>query len=306
MLTKIKVNMVKALSSNEDNLKKNYKLYRKLNSKVITPIKSIYKMCDYKIHLENRDIPVREFEPEKYKSDQAFLFFHGGGWVIGDIDTYTKPCASLANATGRQVFSVDYRLAPENPFPCGLNDCYQAAFSIYKNACKLNLNRDDIILIGDSAGSNLAACISLMGRDCGDFAFKKQILLYPSTYNDHSASSPFESIHKFGNGYWLTSKRLCDYIDLYIRSDNDFNSPYFAPLLAEDLSNQPDSLVITAAFDPLRDEGEEYARRLEKAGNYVDFYRMPGALHGFFTLPESFPNVQKVYKIIEDFLERKD
>lgn len=304
MLTKIKVSLVRALTSDKRNLKKNYKLYRRLSRKVITPIKRIYRMCDYKIHLENREIPVRLFEPEKYKSNEAFLFFHGGGWVIGDIDTYTKPCASLANATGRRVFSVDYRLAPEHPFPCGLSDCYRAALTIYKNADKFDVKPENIILIGDSAGSNLAACISLMGRDKGEFAFSRQILLYPSAYNDHSAASPFKSVHEFGTGYWLTSQRLCDYIDLYVKNKEDFTNPYFAPLLAEDLSNQPDTLVITAEFDPLRDEGEEYARRLEAAGNNVDFYRMPHALHGFFTLPESFANVQKTYKLIEDFLMR--
>lgn len=190
MLTKFKVKMVHALTLKDSDLKKKYKFYRKVNSKVITPIKSIYEICDYKINLKDRNIPVRLFEPDEYKSDEAFLFFHGGGWVIGDIDTYTKPCASLANATGRRVFSVDYRLAPEYPFPRGLDDCYHAARCFYRHADKFNVKRENIILIGDSAGSNLAACISLMGRDRGELSFSRQILLYPATYNDHSAESP--------------------------------------------------------------------------------------------------------------------
>lgn len=203
---------------------------------------------------------------------------------------------------------MDYRLAPEYPFPAGLNDCYQAALSIYENADKIGISRDDIILIGDSAGGNLATCISLMGRDRGTFSFKQQILMYPVTSNNHSRTSPFKSVQLFEKDYLLTSKRICDYIDLYIENDEDLVNPYFAPLLANDLSGMPDTLVITAQYDPLRDEGEAFAKKLENAGNYVDFYRMTNALHGFFTrsLPEKFSHMQHTYNLIENFLERKD
>ncbi|MDO4546195.1 MAG: alpha/beta hydrolase [Bacillota bacterium] len=295
---------LKALSYTEIDVKENYELYRAFNSTVTTPVKSIYKMSDFKIHLKEKEIPIRIFHPDEKTSDQVFLFFHGGGWVIGDIDTYTKPCASLANATGRRVLSVDYRLAPEHPFPCGLEDCYHAALTIFENSEAFFVKPENIILMGDSAGGNLAACISLMGRDNNTFKFEKQILLYPATFNDHSETSRFRSVHDFGKDYLLTSKRICDYIDLYIQSEEDFNSPYFAPLLADDLSDQPDTLIITAQYDPLRDEGEAYAKALEKAGNYVDFYRMQDALHGFFSLPKRFVHVQRTYRLIEDFLKR--
>ena len=293
---------LKALTYSEPDLKKNYKLYRAVNNVVVTPVKGIYKMNDYKIRLRGAEIPVRIFTPKERTSDEAFLFFHGGGWVTGNIDSYTKPCASLANATGRRVLSVDYRLAPEHPFPCGLNDCYQAARTIFKNSGAFELEKKDIILMGDSAGGNLAACVSLLARNRGDFAVKRQILLYPATGNDHSDDSEFLSVRRFGKEYLLTSKRIRDYIDLYLPYKHDLNNPYFAPLLAEDLTRQPQTMIITAEYDPLRDEGEAYGKKLREQGNQVVIHRMKDALHGFFTLPQRFVHVKKTYQMIEDFL----
>lgn len=294
---------LKALTYSEPDLKKNYKLYRAVNNTVVTPVKLIYKMNDYKIHLHGAEIPVRIFTPKEQRSSEAFLFFHGGGWVTGNIDSYTKPCASLADATGRRVLSVDYRLAPEHPFPCGLNDCYQAARTIFKNSGEFQLKPEDIILMGDSAGGNLAACVSLLAKERGEFSVCRQILLYPATGNDHSDDSPFRSVYEYGREYLLTAKRIRDYIDLYIPREEDRNNPYFAPLLAEDVSGQPKTLIITAEYDPLRDEGEAYGKKLAGQGNQVVIHRMRDALHGFFTLPKRFVHVRNTYQLIEDFLK---
>ena len=297
---------LKALSYREVDLKKNYKLYRTVNSKVVTPVKLFYKISDFKINLDDENIPIRIFYPREQTSDEVFLFFHGGGWVIGDIDTYTKPCASLADATGRRVMSVDYRLAPEHPFPCGLRDCYHAAMTICKNSEAFDLNPENIILIGDSAGANLAACVNLAARDNNDFIFKNQILMYPATWNDHSDNSVFDSVRLYGKEYLLTSKRICDYVDLYIQNPDDLFNPYFAPLLSDDLSNQPRTLLITAEYDPLRDEGEAYGEKLQNFGNEVEFYRMKDALHGFFSLPKRFVHVKRTYELILSFLDRQN
>ncbi|NMR85768.1 alpha/beta hydrolase fold domain-containing protein, partial [Vibrio parahaemolyticus] len=124
-------------------------------------------------------------------------------------------------------------------------------------------------LIGDSAGGNLAACVSLLLRDRGEIVPKKQILIYPATNYDHSENSPFKSVVEFGENYILTSKRIQDYMELYVPNPKDRESPYVAPILAKDLSNQPETLIITAEYDPLRDEGEEYGKRLESFGNKV-------------------------------------
>lgn len=155
-------------------------------------------------------------------------------------------------------------------------------------------------------GANLAAAVSLLARDRGEFSVARQILVYPSTYNDHSENSPFDSVRENGTDYLLTSKKIQDYMALYMRSEADLESPYFAPLLAEDLRCQPRTLILTAQYDPLRDEGEEYGRRLARAGNRVRVYRMKDALHGFFSLGPGFAHVKCAYRAIRAFLDEDD
>ena len=142
-----------------------------------------------------------------------------------------------------------------------------------------------------------------MARDRGEFAVAQQILIYPATYNDHSPHTRFDSVRENGTDYLLTAKRVRDYMELYAGGDpQKLNDPYFAPLLAADLSRQPRTLVITAQYDPLRDEGEAYARALRDAGNTVMLYRMPDALHGYFSLPMRFKLVRRTYDMIDHFL----
>lgn len=159
-----------------------------------------------------------------------------------------------------------------------------------------------MILMGDSAGANLAAAVSLLARDRGEFFIQKQVLLYPATYYDHGPHSPFPSVKEKGEGYLLTSRRICDYIDLYIEKEEDRKSPYFAPLLAEDFSRQPDTLMISAEHDPLRDEGEAYGEKLKEGGNRVTIHRMENALHGYFNLPLRFVHVERTLELVRNFL----
>ena len=162
---------------------------------------------------------------------------------------------------------------------------------------------EDITLIGDSAGGNLTAAVSLLARDRGDFTVSQQILIYPATAADRSESSPFPSVHENGEGYLLTSYRVQEFMRLYAGSDDSaFTNPYFAPLLMKDLSHQPRTLVITAEFDPLRDEGEAYAAALSRAGAQVYLHRMRDALHGFISLPARFVQVQRAHALIAKFL----
>ena len=294
---------LKALSYPDIDIKKNYRIDRAINNLSTPKIKLLYKMWDYRIVLGDHVIPVRIFPPREQTGPELLVFFHGGGWVSGNIDSYIKPCANLANYTGRRVVSVDYRLAPEFPFPHAVNDCYHAVKELFNHCEILGVDRDDVVLIGDSAGGNLAAVVSLMACDRGEFKINRQILIYPAVYNDHTENSPFDSVRANGYDYLLTSKRVCDYMELYIQDKKYLNDPYFAPLLAEDLSNQPRTLIITAEFDPLRDEGEEYGRRLRADGGDVQIYRMMNGLHGFFSLPVRFSHVKKYYKLIRSFLE---
>ena len=254
------------------------------------------------------EVPVRIFLPgqETNRRLPVLLFFHGGGWVTGNIESYSPVCNALARAVGCIVASVDYRLAPEHPFPTGLEDCYCVMQELLKNSWLLRARPEDVTIIGDSAGGNLAAASSLMAYARGGLMPSRQILIYPATADDHSESSPFPSIHENGEGYLLTSKKICDYMDLYLPDKERRKDPYAAPLNAPDLSSQPRTLVITAEFDPLRDEGEAYARRLREDGVSVELYRMPDALHGFFSLPPRFSQVQKAHNLIRGFLPSAD
>lgn len=237
--------------------------------------------------------------------NKILIFFHGGGWVVGNIDSYSGVCLNMARQTGHIVISVDYRLAPEHRYPAAVDDCYAVTREIFQNADLFHVEKEDITLIGDSAGGNLAAVVSLMARDRGEFLPAKQILIYPATSNDHSETSKFSSVQENGTDYLLTSKRICEYMDLYKSCAEDLNSPYLAPLISDDLTRQPKTLIITAQFDPLRDEGEAYGRKLHAFGNEVSVYRMKDALHGFIRLPKHFIHVKRSYELINRFLNDK-
>lgn len=301
---------LKAVTFMENDIKKDYERERQAETLAARiaklPLAKEYTLLDLEINAADHDVPVRVFSPRPRLDAvlPVLLYFHGGGWVTGNIDTYSTVCASLAQATGRMIVSVDYRLAPEHRFPNGFNDCR----AVYKKLCAeglLGTKPEDITLIGDSAGGNLAAAVSLMVRDTGGFVPKKQILLYPALFNDHSPSSPFKSIVENGTDYVLTAKRVSDMMDLYQSSEEDLQNPYFAPLVAADFSNQPQTLIITAEFDPLRDEGEYYGEKLREAGNKVHVFRMADALHGFISLPPRFSHVKKAYSLINQFLNER-
>ncbi|WMM24876.1 alpha/beta hydrolase [Tissierella sp. MB52-C2] len=294
---------LKILSIPHISLKKYYKQYRKILNILNPPSEPIYKTLDDRIMIENREIPVRVFIPEANPLPKVLIFFHGGGWVTGNIDSYTNVSANMANKTNHIVISVDYRLAPENPFPAGLEDCYYVTREIFNRPEVLNCRKEDIVLIGDSAGGNLAAVVSLMARDRGEFLPTKQILIYPATNYDHSESSPYVSVRENGENYIMTSRRIQDYMDLYVQNIEDRLNPYVAPILSKDLSNQPETLIITAEFDPLRDEGEAYGMKLEEFGNNAKICRIENTIHGFFSNPLSSDSIDKCYEIINSFLK---
>ena len=297
---------LKAISALDVDVKQSYKAERQVEllTARLRGKPSDYKMWDQKVQCGDHCVPVRIFSPQGDGPFPILLFFHGGGWVTGGIENYTGVCVDLAKATHHTVAAVDYRLAPEFRFPSAPEDCYAVAREFFTGHIFDSAN-NDITLIGDSAGGNLAAAVSLMARDRGEFLPRKQILLYPSTFNDHSSRSPFLSIQENGTDYLLTSKRIQGFMELYSSSQDDFLNPYFAPLLACDLSRQPSTLIITAEFCPLRDEGEYYGTELRKAGNYVEIYRMKEALHGFFMLPPRFASVKRAYRVINGFLAQK-
>ena len=280
------------------------------NLKAIDPLKIFYKTVDYRVFNGEHEVPVRIFlphekamEPRMETMPPAMLFIHGGGWVTESVDNYERVCARMADATGHLVVAVEYRLAPEHKFPAGLEDCYAAARALYEGRIIPYLKKEQITLIGDSAGGNLVAALSLMARDRGEFMPERQILIYPATNSDYSDHSVYPSVRENGTGYLLTAGKMQDYVDLYARCESDKKNPYFAPILEEDLRNQPKTLVLTAEYDPLRDEGEAYGKRLQEAGNQVEIYRIKDALHGYFALGIKYYHVQESFELIKRFLK---
>ncbi|UOR13693.1 alpha/beta hydrolase [Halobacillus amylolyticus] len=227
------------------------------------------------------NIPVRIYTPEGQGPFPALVFYHGGGWVIGDLDTVDVPCRLLANRSSCVVISVDYRLAPEYKFPAAADDAYAVAKWTVENGALIQVDGERVAVGGDSAGGNLAAVVSLMARDKNDISLAYQLLIYPVTNHSYDTRSYREN----ADGYLLTKDSMEWFWNHYLRNEEDGKNPYASPLLADDLSGLPPALVVTAGFDPLRDEGEAYAERLKEAGVSIEAKRYDGMIHGFFWMP---------------------
>jgi len=226
------------------------------------------------------DIPVRIYTPSGNGPFPVLVFFHGGGWVICDLDTHDDICRSLTNQAACIVVSVDYRLAPEHKFPAAPEDCYAATRWVAGNAAQLNGDSSRVAVGGDSAGGNLAAVISQMARDQGGPPLVFQLLIYPAT--DFKANTP--SIEENADGYFLSKQDMIWFTNHYLNDEKDKLNPLASPLKASDLSGLPPALIITAQYDPLRDEGELYGQRLKAAGVPVTISRYNGMMHGFLSM----------------------
>jgi acetyl esterase len=209
----------------------------------------------------------------------ALVYFHGGGWVIGDLDSHDSVCRHLANAARCAVVSVDYRLAPEHKFPAAVEDCFAATSWVAAEAAALAIDRERIAVVGDSAGGNLAAVVSLLARDRAAPRLRYQILAYPAV----EASMSHPSMARFADGFLLTRATMQWFYDCYLRGAADVDDWRASPLRAADLSGVPPALVLTAGFDPLCDQGEAYARRLLDHGVAVDHRHYPDQIHGFLS-----------------------
>ena len=289
------------------DMREDYEKVRRLQRQLAVPRVPTNRAVDYEVPSEagTHHIPVRVFHPKEQTRDDVLVFFHGGGWVIGDVESYTPTCMNMADLTGAVVVAVDYRLAPEHPFPAGLEDCYQIIRSLLDDPTPVGIeNTDNIVLIGDSAGANLAAVVSLQLRDEGHRGVSRQILLYPVTYWDHNAdTSPFDSVREHGEGLRLTNAEVQAYFELYVPDPNGRKDWNVVPLMARDLKDQPRTLIITAELDLLRDEGEAYGHALHEADNNVHIHRVNGALHGFIALPRLARAVREAYEVINAFLD---
>jgi acetyl esterase len=239
------------------------------------------KTEDISIPVPDGQIPVRVYTPEGNAPMPGVVYFHGGGWVIGSPETLDAPCSMIANAANCVVVSVDYRLAPEFKFPTAAEDCYAATRWVAENARQLGIDPSRLAVAGDSAGGNLSAVVALMARDRGGPALVYQALVYPVT--DFNFDTP--SYTENAEALLLTKAAMVWFWNHYLRSPEDGQNPYASPLRASDLSNLPPAFVVTAEYDPLRDEGRAYAERLRQAGVTVEAKNYDGMIHGFFQMP---------------------
>jgi len=244
------------------------------------PIQQVWRVENRTIPGPAQPIPIRVYWPAAGKDLPALVYYHGGGWVIGTLDSVDRTMRALANASGCVIISVDYRLAPEHKFPAAVEDADAALQYVAGHAAEFGIDANRIAVGGDSAGGNLATVACLMARDRGGPGAAFQLLIYPATdYHDERPSS-----REFAEGYLLT-KTLMDYFwGLYLRGPEDGLDPRVSPLRAESLQGLPPAMVITAECDPIRDQGEEYAQRLRESGVPISSKRYAGAIHAFFNL----------------------
>jgi acetyl esterase len=251
-----------------------------LAARAAAPGEPVAHVEDVAVPSPNGDIPVRVYRPESSTRLPALVFFHGGGWVIGSVDGSDPTCRSLANRAGCTVVSVEYRLAPEAKFPAAAEDSYAATRWVAENTGRLGVDPARIAVGGVSAGGNLAAVVALMARDRGGPALVHQMLVVPVTDGSMSSASYTEN----AEGYGLSRQAMAWFWDHYLTGEADRRNPYAAPLTATSLAGLPPAQVLTAAYDPLRDEGKAYADRLREAGVPVTYTCFEGMVHGFFSM----------------------
>lgn len=269
---------------------------RSLLQKSLTPVQKIQNTT---FPGPEGPVPIRIYTPDQGNGLPVIIYYHGGGWVIGSIDSHDNICRSLANKASVIVVSVGYRLAPENPFPAAIDDAYAAFIWVSKNISTFNGNPDKIAVAGDSAGGNLAAAVSLMNRDRAGPGLSAQILIYPST---NLSSLATESHRQFEDGYFLTKNYIENFRSMYLPNPNDWKKELASPLLASNLSNLPPALVLTAEFDPLRDEGEAFAEKLKDSGTSAKLLQYKGMIHGFVGMDRLFDKSEQAIEDITDFL----
>lgn len=264
------------------------------------PPEAIYRVEDRHIPGASGQIPVRVYTPEGNPPMGVLVYFHGGGWVLGDLESHDRVCRALANGAGCVVVSVDYRLAPEHVFPAGAEDSYAATKWVFENAASLGADPARLAVGGDSAGGNLAAVVSMMARDRGGPPIGFQLLFYPVT--DAALDTPSQKEFA-ADGCVLSRADMEWFWNNYLGSDAEKTNPYACPLRAKNLAGLPPALVMTASHDPLRDEGERFAQRMISAGVKVTCTRYEGVTHGFISFADALDKGKEGQRQASDALK---
>lgn len=267
-------------------------VFRKMGAIGASPsfnVEEVYKVENTSLPLEGRDLPVRIYTPEGDGPFPVLIFYHGGGWVTGDLDSHDSICRSLTNLVPCKVISVEYRLAPEHKFPAAVDDAYDSLNWIAGHATDFTIDPSRIVVGGDSAGGNLATVACIMAKERKTPHVIYQLLLYPST--GYVEEPP--SIRENGEGYLLTTEIMEWFRNHYFRTEEDANNPYVSPILYKDLSGLPSSFIATAQYDPLRDVGKAYALKLKESGVAVVYKNYEGLIHGFANFHTFVPEAQQ-------------
>jgi acetyl esterase len=259
----------------------------------------VFRVIDKKIQGFKNDIGFRIYTPKGEGPFPVLVYFHGGGWVIGDINTHDSLCRSITNQAECVVISVDYSLAPEEKFPVAVEDAFQAVKWIHENTNEINVDPDMIAVGGDSAGGNLAAVVTYLTRERNGPSIMFQLLIYPSTGFTRTAS-----YEKYSEGYHLTKGTMTWFRDHYFNSLHDVNDPLAAPILIEDLLGFPQAYILTAEYDPLRDSGKLYADRLRDAGVEVEYVCCKGMIHGFICMTEALDDAKIAITNLSNALQK--
>ncbi|MEH7238589.1 alpha/beta hydrolase [Bacillus sp. JJ1562] len=279
--------------------------HRKIFDAPILPVEErvqVFEIEDRIVSTPEADIPVRIYTPHEGDSYPLLMYFHGGAFFSGSIESHDEVVRPICMESGYKVISVGYRLAPEHPFPAGLEDCYNVTKWATEHQEELNWDGKNLAIAGDSSGGNLVAVLTYLARDKKEFAITKQVLFYPSLDLDFSEFR-YPSLIENGKGYFVESDGLAEHNSFYLLGGVDTDNPLVSPIREENLENLPSALVITAEYDPFRDEGELFAANLKKCEVSVELKRYDGVTHGFLGKFTHLDEYKDIYKRTGEFLK---
>jgi acetyl esterase len=263
------------------------------------PIESIREISNQFIPGPTSDLPIRIYRPTDNPSAPAIVHFHGGGFVLNFLDMYDASMARLANQTGFTIIAVHYQKAPEHPFPIPFDDCYATLLWVLANVDELKIDSRKIGVAGDSAGANLASAVALKARD-NSIPLAFQVLIYPCNGRNFET----DSYQKLATGYGLTTKAMQWFWDQYLQGDSHDTNPYAVPMVAEDFKGLAPAIIVSAQYDPLLSDGEQYAALLQRDNVPVIYKQYDGMIHGFFTNMAVTPTARIAIDFVADEIKK--
>lgn len=299
-------NILNIIPKYDPSHKVNVEEHRKQFNAPALPVEQrtqVYKVEDLVISTPETDLTLRIYTPHEAESYPVLMYFHGGAFFSGNLDSHDDVARDLCASSGHKVISVDFRLAPEHPFPAALVDCYEATKWVVNNKEVVKWDGQHLSISGDSSGGNLVGAVTLMAREKQEFVITKQVLIYPSVDLDF-AKFHYPSLTENGTGYFVESAQLAELNGFYLEGGADVLDPYLSPIRAAHYKQLPKALVITAEYDPFRDEGELYAQKLHADGVDVQTKRYEGVTHGFLGKWTHLPEYAGVYNYIGEFLNK--